>query len=80
VPTTPTDDDRSAADQRLAELLTMLQADRPRSDEGLTLTVVRAAGWQRALRSAVDAVNAVLAPANDLLALILGTSRRSGKE
>ena len=80
MPTTPTDDDRSAADQRLAELLTLLQADRPRSDEGLTLTVVRAAGWQRALRSAVDAVNAVLAPANDLLALILGTSRSSGKE
>lgn len=76
------EDDRSRealdpADERLQELLALLQTDAGRLDPVLVERVMRAVRWQRTVRDVIDALSGLASAVRDSLTVLVGSQRSS---
>ena len=74
----PPQEDPTAAERRLVQLLGVLRADPPVSAPDLPARVLRAARWQRSLRRGLELGGWMTSAASDAVGLLTG--RRSGGE
>ncbi len=65
------------ADERLQELLALLQTDAGRLDPVLVERVMRAVRWQRTVRDVIDALSGLASAVRDSLTVLVGSQRSS---